>query len=80
MIRKIAAFLRFANKAERLMLAYRACGFSEEQTIARWEADLHRVLDPSPQTARVLDERLSHVGALTMPTDKITHIRRSRGN
>jgi hypothetical protein len=80
MIGKIAAFLRFANKAERLMLAYKALGFSEEQTIARWEADLHRVLDPSPQTAKVVDERLSRAGALTLPTDKLTHIRRSRGN
>jgi hypothetical protein len=79
MFSKIAAFFRFAVKAERLMLAYKACGFTEEQTLARWRADLARALDPSPQTAHVLDDQLKETGAV-LPTHTVTHLRRRRGD
>jgi hypothetical protein len=80
MIRKTITFFRFAAKAERLMLAYRAWGFTEEQTLARWRADLARALDPSPQTAHVLDAQLKEPGAAVLPTHTVTHLRRRRGD
>lgn len=46
MIRKIAHFFRFATKAERLLLGYQACGYSEAEVLERWRADLACVADP----------------------------------
>jgi hypothetical protein len=49
MIRKALAFFRFATKAERLMLAYKAWGYDEDQVIERWRADLHKAaMDTRP--------------------------------
>jgi hypothetical protein len=44
MIRKVLAFFRFATKAERLMLAYKACGYTEDEVFTRWKADLARAM------------------------------------
>jgi hypothetical protein len=44
-IRKIIRFFRFATKAERLLLAYQAWGYGEDEVLERWRNDLEKSAD-----------------------------------
>lgn len=45
MIRKVVRFFRFATRAERLLLAYQAWGYSENEVLERWRNDLEKSAD-----------------------------------
>lgn len=46
MIRSLLRCIRLGIKAEEIVLAYKAWGYTEEQALQRWRMDLARMVDP----------------------------------
>lgn len=70
MLKYLIRYLRFASKAERILLGYKALGLSEEQALARWKADLQRaaVGDPPALSVRA-DGTTEFSGTVSFPKE-----------